>query len=330
MTDKDIIQKFQNYKNGRFKLTIEEKEYLLNRYKNSTGLSESIFRILHHIEEKPKCPYCNNYIKFFKFGYGFFKTCNSEECKKKYKLEHSSFNNPETQKHCKETMLKRYGVPNPYNIERVKKNCKEKSFTKEAIEKRKKTNIEKYGVDNPFKSKEIQNRIYKTHLKIYGKDCYAEGGIIKERIKKTIKEKYGVEYATQSKQFIDKAFETRKLHHTTKYSMEENYAFLYLSEQYPDIIRQYTSKEYPWHCDFYIPCLDLYIECNFYWSHGAHPFNPNSNEDLKELEKLKTKNYVRQIKTWTQSDVQKRETAKRNHLNYKEFYSLEEVIEWLK
>ena len=330
MTDNDIIEKIKLHKRGRFKLSKEEKEYILNRYKDSNSLSENIFRILHHIEEKKKCPYCNNYVEFFSYSYGYLNTCKSKECKAKYKKSHSTFNNPETQKRCKETMLKKYGVINPYNIERVKENCKKKSFSKETIEKRKQTNIKKYGVDNPFKSKEIQKRIYNTHLKIYGENCYKEGGIIKERIKNTIKKKYGVEYATQSKQFVNKAFETRKKNHTTKYSMEENFAFLYLSEQYPDIIRQYTSKEYPWHCDFYIPSLDLYIECNFYWSHGPHPYNPNSNEDKIILEKLKSKNYIRQIKTWTQSDVEKRNTAKKNHLNYIEFYSLEEVIDWLK
>ena len=49
MTDNDIIEKIKLHKRGRFKLSKEEKEYILNRYKDSNSLSENIFRILHHI-----------------------------------------------------------------------------------------------------------------------------------------------------------------------------------------------------------------------------------------------------------------------------------------
>lgn len=36
-------------------------------------------------------------------------------------------------------------------------------------------------------------------------------------------------------------------------SKEEDKCYELLKRIYPDVIRQYTSKEYPWMCDFYVP-----------------------------------------------------------------------------
>ena len=48
-----------------------------------------------------------------------------------------------------------------------------------------------------------------------------------------------------------------------------------------DIIRQYKSDLYPFACDFYIPSLDLYIECNYHWTHGNKLYE-GTKEGLKE------------------------------------------------
>ena len=39
--------------------------------------------------------------------------------------------------------------------------------------------------------------------------------------------------------------------------------------------------------------------------------------------------YFAIIKYWTELDVEKRNTAKRNNLNYKEFWNIEQLKEWL-
>ena len=58
---------------------------------------------------------------------------------------------------------------------------------------------------------------------------------------------------------------------------------------YPDTIRQYKDSRYPYNCDFYIPCLDLFIEFQGYWTHGEHPFNPNDINDINRLNLMKYK-----------------------------------------
>ena len=39
--------------------------------------------------------------------------------------------------------------------------------------------------------------------------------------------------------------------------------------------------------------------------------------------------YFAIIKCWTELDVEKLNTAKRNNLNYKEFWNIEQLKEWL-
>ena len=75
-----------------------------------------------------------------------------------------------TQEKVKKTILSKYGVNNPYKIDRTvkKRNNTLKLKANEILEKRYKTNIIKYGVDNIFKNENVKNKIkiiemYKTH-----------------------------------------------------------------------------------------------------------------------------------------------------------------------
>lgn len=87
-----------------------------------------------------------------------------------------------------------------------------------------------------------------------------------------------------------------------------------VKRQYKDVIR------YPWHCDFYIPSEDLFIEVNNFPTHGVEPFNPNNEEHVKLLEKFKNNptNWIekKMVYAWADLDVRKRECARKNKLNY--------------
>ena len=113
--------------------------------------------------------------------------------------------------------------------------------------------------------------------------------------------------------------------------MEEQ-CFIDLQSKFNSIERQYKSKLYPFHCDFYIKDIDTYIEIQGTWFHGNHPFNENDKNDLELLNKWKQKtsnNYKRAIDTWSIRDVKKRNVAKENNLNYLEFFNYEQFKEWL-
>ena len=103
-----------------------------------------------------------------------------------------------------------------------------------------------------------------------------------------------------------------------------------------DIITHYYSDLYPFECDVYIKSIDTFIEFNYHWTHGKHPFNPEDPNDIKKLNELKLKKqtrinskgklvdsfYVKLIDVWTNRDVMKLNTAKKNKLNYFTFYSI--------
>ena len=68
----------------------------------------------------------------------------------------------------------------------------------------------------------------------------------------------------------------------------------------------------------------MYLEIQGSWTHGYRPFNPNNKDDQLQLLEWQSKNnefYNSAIKTWTIRDVLKRETAKKNNLNYLEVFT---------
>ena len=88
-----------------------------------------------------------------------------------------------------------------------------------------------------------------------------------------------------------------------------------------DIIYQYSDNRYPFNCDFYVKSADLFIEVNYFWHHGPHPYDENSSEDVQLLALWKSKaiqknQYFEAIKTWTQRDVFKQHIAQENNLHY--------------
>lgn len=83
---------------------------------------DKLLCILNDTNDVPRCHICGKPCK--RDGYKYHKSCGNSKCI--YGLK-------------KQSMIKKYGVANPFQLESVK-------------EKIKKTNIERYGVDNPAKS----------------------------------------------------------------------------------------------------------------------------------------------------------------------------------
>lgn len=130
------------------------------------------------------------------------------------------------------------------------------------------------------------------------------------------------------------ANKTKRKNKTFKSSKKELEIYKLLKEKYHDIIYQYTSIEYPFNCDFYIPSLKLYIEYNGIWTHGKHIFDCNSKEDIEKLnlwkEKSKTSKYYKiAIHTWTDLDIRKQEYVKQNNLNHIIFWNDNDVNNFL-
>ena len=140
-------------------------------------------------------------------------------------------------------------------------------------------------------------------------------------------------YNGYGKEIQEKINNTKRKNKTFNKSIPEDICYIKLKEKYNNVIRQYSSEKYPFACDFYIPPIDLYIECNFMWTHGLHPYNENDNDDIEKLnswkEKSKTSDFYKNaIYTWTDLDIRKQKIAKENKLNYKVFYNINEFYNW--
>jgi len=239
--------------------------------------------------------------------FGVKSNLERQEVRDKCNLEESKLK-------AQETLFKHFGVKNPVYLA--------DNNSEEAKKKRAQTTLDRFGVDNIFKLPEVREKAIQESTK---------PEVIQQR-KTTMKDIYGYETTFENPEILDKLWneettkkrnETRKKNSSYNKSVQENKIYNLLLTVYSkdDIIRQYKSKEYPFNCDFYIKSLDLYIECNFHWTHGDHWFDKNNIDDINTLNiwLIKAKNskyYENAIYNWTIRDVKKLEALKSNNLKY--------------
>ena len=282
------------------------------------------------------------------------KNFGSAEKVKEYWISHYGVDNPAktdfVKKKMRETNLRKYGFNCSSKSEIVKEKTKQTCLKRygveyagqieEAKEKSKKTCLEKYGSEYYIGSKDCLEKTIEFSKQNYNVDWFTKSEEIKNKAKKTMLRRYGVEYSMQipkNKEYMsylmssyemqERRYNTMKRNHTFNSSSTEEELFLYIKSRFPTVVRQYKDKNrYPYFCDFYIPELDYFIELQGYYTHGKHPFDPNSNEDLQLIEYYKKKygEDCQPITIWSIKDVEKRDCAKRNHLNFKEVWSLED------
>lgn len=358
VTDKKRINSnlVRHIDNAKYKLY---KEYLDNRYNdidlNNFTYKEIIWRIYLKQEKRNRCPICNNYTPYnyhkliFKEQSVYRKYCcsscaaKSTERNIKYKETNISkygvsnvllkdevhkkaiinAQSDESKEKRKRTCLEKYGVSTNLNIKEIREKSIKSLRNVKTIEKRKRTCIEKYGCPNPINNEQVKEKAKQTCLKRFGVDNY-------------FKTRKNIEY-THSEPILLKIYETKRKNHTFNTSKPEERCYDILVNKFgvDDVIRQYKSDLYPFHCDFYVKNKDIYIECNFHWTHGGHKFDTNNKDDIDKLNKLKEK-YERSnhkmygggIKTWTERDPKKFEYANKNNLNYLTFYNEKDFINY--
>lgn len=301
--------------------------------------------------------------------YGVAYPTQTKECKNKVKQtclnkygETTNLKTKECQNKIKQTCLSKYGVDSPLkskNIqEKIKQTCIKKygvdryTKAKECKDKIKQTCINKYGVTSYSKTKECRDKMKQTCIERYGVDNYSKTKEFKDKARQTCLGKYGVDNYSKTQKFKNFVKENKdKIQNKKYFTMRINnsygksnpeekvYQLLLTKFTKEDIERQYKSDLYPFACDFYIKSLNLYIEYNGTWTHGWYhhkclgSYDKNNSEHQKILKLYKKKNtnyYNTAIYVWTILDVKKLETFKKNNLNYKIFWTVNEVENWLK
>ena len=275
-------------------------QYIVNRFNDSESFKESIYRIKYGIEKRPVCEECGNKLTFHGGG--------AKDMFTRFCCTKCANNNELSKERLKATCLKKYGET----------NVAKSSYFKEKYIKHIQEKYQDNTITNAFQAKEVKNKIKETTLKHWGVANY---GSTKEHQNKL-----------KSPNVVNKREATKRKNHTFNTSIPETKSYNLLKEKYPNVKCQYKSKLYPFSCDFYIPEIDTYIECNYHWTHGGKPYT-GSEEDLLTVEKWKEKNtkyYNNAINCWTIRDTNKRNIAKQNKLNFIEFWNISELIEWIK
>ena len=217
---------------------------------------------------------------------------------KKTKLERYNNENYSNIKTAQKTKLKRYGITSPFQDPEKQRECQKLAHTEEA-----------------------NRKTIMTCLRKYFSRSWQESDMGKLTLSNIL----------SSKEVQRQIYETKKRNHTFNSSSTEKKTYNILKSRFPDVIDQHRTDKYPFNCDFYIPSHDLYIECQYHWTHGKHPYDKGNEEDSKLVELWESKNtkfYDNAIKTWTVRDVKKRTIAHVNNLNYIELFSFDEFLEW--
>lgn len=270
--------------------------------------------MLDEFKEKAKQTYIKKYGVSSPTKLENVKEKQRQTCLNKYGVKYAS-STPEFREKVKQTCLNKYGATTY-------------TQTKEFKEKSKQNCLNKYGVDNIAKLEETTRKKKQTCLNKYGVESNSQTPQFREKYKQTMIKNYGAESYFQSNEYknkvdeiMNKIYQTKKQRKTFNSSKIEKQFREWLNNNKIDYKYQYKSKEYPFVCDFYFPKNKLYLEIQGYFTHGKHPFNPNDDDDIKEIEKLQNKNYHNKIETWTIRDPMKRQWAKDHDLNWVEVFT---------
>ena len=298
--------------------------------------SEALYWYFNDIKKFPVCKICGNRVKYKTFSLGYRDFCcrsclsksNSLKVLDKYGTA-CTLTLPKVKEKTIKTLEEHYGkgVKHNWASKEVQNKCKQtcielygEDYEIKNRQKAKQTCLERYGDENYRNTEKAKQ----TFLEKYGFSSFTQTKEYWEKHNKTCLEKYGVENPISLEETKTKIINSKRKNKSFNSSkIEENFAN-YLIKKNIDFKRQYKSDDYPFACDFYFPDNDLYLEIQGSWTHGGHPFDSNNIDDISVLEcwkNKKTEFYNTAINTWTVRDVLKRETAKKNNLNYLEIFT---------
>lgn len=302
------------------------------------------YRKKHPCKMKVICPVCG---KEFETSICRPYKCCSLSCAQKYRWQNKEY----ADKILKALEFYRSDPATKFKKSESLKKTLNSPEVKEKFKELHKTNPN-MGMKNKKHSDEAKQKMKKAHLgkKVTFTEEHKKNlskamtGKKKTALhKQHVKEAIAKRTPEEKKSIVKKVYLTKKqkgtfsgksklLYNGIEYKCSEMelYIFTELSKKFI-VIPQYKSELYPFNCDFYISDIDLYMEYQGHWTHGKKPYDPNSKNDLKIIEEWKNKNskfYKHAIEIWSKRDVEKRNLAKENNLNWIEFFNKEEFDRW--
>ena len=189
--------------------------------------------------------------------------------------------------------------------------------------------LKRYGVNYSWESAALRGKAQATMRERYGSTCYVQSDDYKDRldsimdkVRNTNMSRYGAPVYTQSDEYKQKVDDiqsriiaTKRQNGVLNTSTVEKHV-----KGFDDFESQYNNdSRYPYLCDFYDKERDLFIEVNASWTHGYHWYD--AEKDVVVCTKWKAKSedsayYANALEVFTKRDVEKRECARVNSLNY--------------
>lgn len=274
------------------------------------------------------CEECGNTTEFISIALGYKKYCSlhcarvhgAKIVKEKYGYTPGGYGSVEFSNYMEKT----YGA----------KNCQQ---VKEIREKSKQTTKNHLGVDYAFltpeakekakiasHSEEVKQKIIQTSLEKYGVDNPLKSDVVKQKSKQSIFTNYAISTSKDR-------FERSIINLNNAGTKDEKYFYDNISKNYK-VLYNVISDNYPYLCDFYIFDLDLYIELNLTWTHGWHYFDETNLDDVNKLQEMKSKHndyYDNAIDVWTKKDIEKRDCAIKNNLNFVVIWNKDQIKKFL-
>lgn len=221
------------------------------------------------------------------------------------------------------TMQKRYGV----NYSWESAALRNKAYS--TMQKRYGTSCYCQSDDYRENLDSIMDKVRNTNMSRYGAPFYVQSDeykqnvdVIQDKIQSTMRNIYGAPVYTQSDDYKQRVVSIQSKINDTKRqngtfgvsSVEEHIkAFSGFESQYN------KDARYPYLCDFYDRDRDLFIEVNASWTHGHHWYDAEKDADICKKWDAKTRDskyYANALEVFTKRDVEKRECARVNNLNY--------------
>lgn len=137
---------------------------------------------------------------------------------KKYGVE-NGFQLESVKEKSKLTMIEKYGVDNFQKTEKGRERARKLGSNEEIIDKRCKTNIERYGSTCPMQSEINKKAIKEYFLEKYGKETYLGSQDCIAKSEKTVLEKFGVKNVSQSDEIKQKKVETCLRHYGVEHPL---------------------------------------------------------------------------------------------------------------
>ena len=271
----------------------------------------------------------------------FRKKLNEKKCATNMALYGVPYaaQSPVFQAKTRVTNLCRYGYTNANKRPFVRKRLSAvmKKNAPMIAAKSRKTCLAKYGVEyygQTVEARKAQSERMKNNLdsvlsktrasmlKLYGVKYSWESAALRGKAQVTMRERYGSSSYVQSDEYKQNVGVIQAKINATKRkngtfntsSIEERIKALgVFGSQYN------KDARYPYLCDFYDKDRDLFIEVNASWTHGHHWYDIEQDADTCEKWKEKSEEssyYSSALYVFMNRDVEKRECAKANNLNY--------------